>query len=155
MSMFDPDTFMSSSTTEASETRIEPVPEGDYPAVIGGDEGDVKVRQFNSARTGDTYTSLDVTWEIQDAQLAVQLGRKTLRVRQSIFLDLNESGGLAMGPGKNVSLGRLRDALGQNRPGQPWSPANLRGAGPALIKVKHRMVEEDVYDEVKGVAKLS
>ena len=70
--------------------------------------------------------------------------------RQTIWLDVNEQGGLVFGKNKNVSLGKLRDALGQNT-GAPWSPTHLIGQ-PATVLIKHRMGSEGgVFSEVKGV----
>lgn len=144
--MFDPEMFLNVTTNEANATTLEPIPEGEYIATIK----EVKPRQ-----SGD-YVLLDVVWTIDDAALAEQLGRKSVTVRQSIFLDITETGGLATGKGKNVGLGRLREAVGQNRPGQPWSPGMLAGAGPCRITVKHRTNDDgsQIYEDVRQVAAL-
>jgi hypothetical protein len=68
-------------------------------------------------------------------------------------LELNEQGKLATGPNKNVSLGRLRDALGQNDPS--WTPQKLLGAGPFIGKVSHTQVKEAIYADVTRAAKIS
>lgn len=154
MSMFDPDTFLATSSTEALDTTVLPIPEGDYAATIDSGDDGISVRQFESSKNNQTYTAMDVWWIIDDAALASQLGRKVLRVKQSIFLDVTASGGLDYAKGKNVQLGRVRDAVGQNRPGQPWTPSMLKGAGPARIKVIHRMNGEDLFAEVKSVVKV-
>lgn len=77
-------------------------------------------------------------------------------VYQTIWLDISGSGGLDTSKGKNVGLGKLRDALGQNREGQPWSPGMLVGQ-VALIRVGHSIDKRDnvtVQAEVKAVAAL-
>jgi hypothetical protein len=74
-------------------------------------------------------------------------------VSQSLMLDMTESGALAVGTNKNVNLGRLREALGQNVSGRPWSPNMLQGQ-VARISVKHRLWEDKTFAEVKGVVKL-
>jgi hypothetical protein len=58
-----------------------------------------------------------------------------------------------MSKGKNVSLGKLREAVGQNKPGKPWSPAHLNGAQLDVL-VTHRADKDtgDIYAEVKRVA---
>ena len=63
-------------------------------------------------------------------------------VRQTIWLDLTESGSLDFGKGRNVGLGRLRDALGQNETGKPWQPGMMVG-GVAKIKVTHSIDKRD------------
>jgi hypothetical protein len=57
-----------------------------------------------------------------------------------------------MGKNKNVSLNRLREVLGQNVAGKPWKPGDLVG-GIAKVRVQHRISDEIVYTDVKGVAK--
>lgn len=143
MSTFDPEAFLSTTTEEANETQFQPIPEGEYNAVI------MKL----DARTPKGNSILDVTWEIDDEGVRASTGMDSPRVRQSIFLDINEQGGLESGPNKNVQLGKLREALGQNNPGRPWAPSMMEGQ-VARISVKHRIVEDNVYSDVKGVAKI-
>lgn len=145
MSQFNPDTFLSTTTTDSNATRYEPIPEGEYKAMIEKVDG----RDAKGARI------LDITYLIlEQEQLAERLGLRNLVVRQSIFLDVNDDGLLDSGPNKNVKLGKLRDAVGQNKKGQPWSPLMLAGAGPVLIQVSVRPDKEDpevLYNDVKRV----
>lgn len=152
MSVFNPDTFLQSATTEKMETRRTPIPENEYLATIK----DVKLRSAKES------VILDVTWSILDqgagAGLAAKMGLPEATVRQSVFLDIREDGqGLATGPNKNVQLGRIREAIGQNNPG-PWMILQLKGAGPAKIMVTNRPDDKDasiVYDDVKAVSKAA
>lgn len=145
MSTFDPDSFMNSSTTDANDTRYTPVPEDDYPAAIDKVE----------AGTAGGKPVLNVTWKITDDRIKAALGMESASVRQTIWLDITEQGGLDGGKGKNVGLGKLRDALGQNTPGKPWSPGMLMGQ-VAQIKVAHRSGKEpgEVFADVKAVTAL-
>ena len=71
------------------------------------------------------------------------------------LFDLNEAGnGLDMGKGKNVALGRLREATDLNVPGQPFAMAMFPGR-LAKIKVTQRPGTEpdQVYNDVRGVTK--
>ena len=142
--VFDPDTFMSMTTEEASETSFRPIPEGEYMAVISKIEG----------RTPKGMSILDITWEIDDEAVRAETGMDSPQIRQSIFLDINSEGGLERGPNKNVQLGRLRSALGQNNPGQAWSPAMLEGR-VARISTSQRIVEDNIYSDVKSVAQAA
>lgn len=149
MSTFDPDSFLNETVDGALSTSPEPIPEGEYLAVIGSGDKAIQVRQ-----TQKGSTILDITWEIQDGALAEQLGRQTITVRQSIFLDVTPQGTIDRAKGKNVQLGRLRAALHQNDPSKPWVFGHLKGAGPAMIKVGQRPNPEDetiIYNDVKGV----
>ncbi len=149
MSTFDPDSFLNEEVDGALATTFEPIPEGEYLAVVASGEKAITVRQ-----TERGSTILDISWEIQDAELAEKLGRTTLSVRQSVFLDMTPNNTLDRGKGKNVSLGRVRAALGQNDPNKPWAFGMLKGAGPAMIKVGQRSNPQDdsiIYNDVKAV----
>lgn len=152
MSMFDPDAFLSGTVDQEMDTSIPPIPEGNYKAIV----------EEVGARESGEYKLLDVTYELLEGEMGEgldeikeQLGRKKLTVRQSIFLDVDESGAIAIGDGKNIGLGRLREAAGQNRSGQPWSPLMLKGVGPLVIGVTQRPDKNDetkVYNDVRRVA---
>jgi hypothetical protein len=142
-SVFNPDTFMNTSTTDALSTTYTPVPEGEWTAVIK----EIKPRVAKEA------IILDILWAVDEPEVIQATGMKVPIVRQSIFLDMTESGGLDIGKGKNIGLGKLREALGQNQKGQAWAPGNMLG-GVAKIRVAHRMYEDTVQADVKGVTAL-
>lgn len=144
MSTFDLDSFMSQ-PADAGSTTIEPIPQGEYTALID----DVKLREVNT-RNGPSL-ALDVDFLIQDEALKQKLGRQELKVKGGFFLDLN-AGKLDMAKGKNVRLNRLREAVGQNSSG--WTPAKLKGAGPLKIQVSHRVDGDVVYTDVKSYGKM-
>jgi len=140
--MFNPEDFMNTETTVQNETDYTPMPEGEYPAVIS---------KLDSRMAGSTPV-LDVTWMIDDQAVREQTGMDEPTCRQTIWLDVTESGGLEAGANKNVQLGKLREALGQND-GSPWSPQMLNGQ-PARVIVKHSSPNEQgaVYANVVQVA---
>lgn len=135
--MFDPKQF-ASSTAQPMSTQVEVCPEGEFPFTIDS-ENKLEPRNVKGvSANGNAYDfwSLDLTCICQDDSVKQQLGRNKVTARLSLNLDLDENGGLDVGKGKNVSLGQLRDALGQNQPG--WNPGMLLGAGPFIGKVVHR-----------------
>lgn len=135
---FDMDAFMNAAEeTAALDTEYRPVPQGKYLAVVEKVEG--RRTTYTDKKTGEekVATNLDVTWDIQDDQVKLDLQREKVTVRQGLFLELNPQGKIDTSPGKNVRLGRLRAALGQNTPG-PWSPMSMQGCGPCYITVTHR-----------------
>ena len=138
--IFDPDTFMSTTTDQADETTYRPIPEGEYMAVISKIEG----------RTPKGNSILDIMWAIDDERVRAETGMDNPQVRQSLFLDITREGGLERGANKNVQLGKLRAALNQNNPGQAWAPGMMEGQ-VARISVKHRIDGEATYCDVKGV----
>ena len=147
MSQFNPDTFLNTEIDEEFETHFTPIPADDYQAIIG----DVKPRV-----TAKGQSILDVYYDLVDVdEIKKNLGVPELRVRQSIFLDINEHGGMEIGGNKNIKLGKLRKAVGQNQSGQPWAPSMLVGAGPVTVMVIEKPDADDpdtIYNEVKRVA---
>lgn len=147
MSAFNPDTFLNTETEYASATSYTPCPEGEMPASIKA----IKPRVLTDGRA-----VLDVTWIVDDETARQETGMAEPSVRQTLWLDTTESGGLDFGKGKNVSLGRLREALGQNAPGKPWAPGMLVG-GVAKVKVSHSIDKRDnatINADVKAVLPL-
>ena len=148
--MFSPEQFLDMQVTESNDTKTIPVPVGEYTAVAE----EVKCRQWQSKKDPSmSGLALDIKWSIDDAAVKELLGRDKVTVNQGIMLELTDSGGLDMGKGRNIGLGRLREALGLNAPGQPFSFMMVSGS-VAKISVSHRIDGENIYAEVKGVAKL-
>lgn len=152
--MFNPDDFKKASTTEQGSTTIVPCPVGEWVAKI--DKVDFRQNQ-GKKNPNEIYTFADITYEIDNEEVRKICDREKVTVRQSIIVDLTSDGkGFDMGKGKNVGLNRVRDAVGQNVPGQPWAPMMLEGK-ILKVKVKHRADENDssiMYGEVASVGKL-
>ena len=150
-STFDPDVFLGQSLQGEMSTIYEPCPVGEYPAVCE----DLKARLQPSKDGMMEYLIFDLRWRIDDQQLMTSLGRNKLNVFQSIFVDRNSDGSLDISKGKNIQLGKLREALGQNTPGQPWAPSMIRGMA-ARVKVDHEINKNDgsLRDKVVAVSKL-
>lgn len=150
---FDPTQFLDMQITEANDTVARPVPVGEYTAIITAYELRSWAAKDDPSKTG---LALDLKWEIDSPELVAELGRKPT-VKQGIMLDMSpDQTGLDMGKGRNVGLGRLREAVGKNRPGQPFSFSMLPG-NAARIVVSHRVDKnnsENVYSEVKSVAAI-
>jgi len=150
MSVFDPTQFLQQTVTESFETRMTPVPEGEYLASID------KIALRTLPNTGQPI--LDITWNVLDDALKQSLGLPKVTVRQSVFLDLTAEGKLDYGANKNVRLGQIREALNQNTKGQPWGPMMLNGAGPAKVKVVLRPNEknpEAPFNDIGAIAKAA
>jgi len=147
MSNFNPEAFMNSTTTDSNSTQYTQVPEGEYNAAIDA----VTPR---TTQTGKAL--LSVKWKVDDEGARTATGMAEPSVFQTVWLDIKDDGTLDGGAGKNVGLGKLREALGQNQAGKPWAPGMLIG-GVAKIRVKHSIDKRDnvtINAEVSAVAKL-
>jgi len=150
MSMFNPDQFLETTVTEANSTEAVPVPVGEYIAVVS----EVKCRSWTKKDDpSQGGLALDIQWEIDDQAVKDLLGRPKVTVKQGVMLDLTDAGQLDLGKGRNVGLGRLREALNLNTPGQPFSFTMLTGR-VAKVKVEHRINGEQIFSEVKQVARM-
>ena len=158
---FDVQGFLNATFTEQLDTKIIPVPEGDWQGQIKSlstKEGDIK----NGDNAGKKWLMMTIQWDVGTAnpQLAAVTNREENNVRQEFFCDvkydpMGKIAGLDLGKGKNIALGRVLEAVGLNN-GQPWSPMMLIGR-PAFVAVSHRVDPSDPtikYAEVKGVRKV-
>jgi hypothetical protein len=146
--MFNPDQFLDLTITSANDTVSVPIPVGEYLAVVR----DVKVATW--AKKDDPSVSglkLNLTWDIDSPELKELLGRKEVKIIQGVMLDITDDGQLDMGKGRNISLGRLREATDLNKAGNPFSFNMLTGR-MAKIKIKHRIHEQSVLADVEAVA---
>ena len=148
MGTFNPEEFMNSTVEDAMSTKIIPCPAGEWLGLIADE---VKIKEVTSNKTGESYPVLSIIFSIDDPKVTSITERQPTKVRYECFLDIGENGKLDIKPGKNVSLGRLREAVGLNQPGQPFSFRMLQGK-TARVSVKHRTDGDAIYDEVKGVA---
>lgn len=151
MGMFDPQAFLDTTTTEQNDTVIVPCPVGEWPGTVT----DVAFKSGTiqkGDRVGEEWHKLNVKWEIVGTEANTIADREKIVVTQGVMLDVNGSG-LDMGKGKNIQLGRLREALGLNVPGQPFSPRMLLGRS-GKVSISHREYEGRMVDDVKGVLPL-
>lgn len=150
-SPFDAGAFMGASIDAALDTVVKQCPEGEFRAMID-DFDESAFRTFTSKNNGKDYTVFGPPFVIQDPTVAASLGRDKVTVfHKGMFIDIGADGGLDTSSGKNVDLGRLRAAVGQNAAGA-WSFNNLKGAGPVMVKVIH---EADANDPEKKYARVS
>ena len=152
MSVFDPESFLNSEQQGALDTQLIPAPEGEWNAQIE----EITPRAITD-KNGEERALLNITWNIMDQEVAQHTGRDRNTVRQAVFLDLTDEGALDMSKGKNVQLGQLREALGQNDPKKAWKPADMQGQ-MAKVRVSHRPDQNDpniIYADVKKVTKAA
>lgn len=145
--MFDAQSFLDASVSGSNDTRIVPVPVGEYFAIID----ELTPGTWASKDGSKSGVKIELVWSIEDSSVKEFLGRDKVTVRQSIMLDTTDAGGLDMGKGKNVSLGRLREAVNKNGP-EGFSFAMLPGLA-ARVSVTHREYNGDTFAEVRAVAR--
>jgi hypothetical protein len=147
---FDPSTFLNATYDEALDTKVVPCPVGEYLGLADK----VDVRQWAAKDGSSSGLKAVILWEIQDDNVKQLLGRDKVVVPQEQMLDLTDTGQLDLGKGKNVGLGRIREALDLNTAGQPFAFSMIQGR-MAKVNVTHRTAGEDIYAEIKRIAKAA
>jgi hypothetical protein len=144
---FDPNTFLNQTFDDANDTKVVPCPVGEYIAI----SEKVDVKPWATKDGSNSGLKIEILWDVQSDEVKALLGRDKVIVKQDQMLDLTDTGALDMGKGKNVGLGRIREALGLNKPGEPFSFGMLQGR-MAKVLVSHRVSGEDVFSEIKKIA---
>lgn len=146
----NPEEFLQTTTEVALDDVIDPCPPGEHLCIAGKPE--VATFTYKKGENeGQTGYRMIIKWDVQDEAVKQQLDRSKVTVTQSVLLDVTPDGnGLDFSKGKNIGLGQIRTALGQNTPGQPWSPVMIEGQ-PAKVKVKAGVYNDRVTAEVSGV----
>jgi hypothetical protein len=149
-SPFDPQSFLDSTLPGANSTKRELIPPGVYKAYISK----LDVRNGTVGKEGPNYgkpwVALNIQWTVEDQAVNASMDQSKIIVFDSVFLDLDEAGAPAMGKGKNVQLGKLREALGMNT--GPLQFRALEGR-PATINVVHETYKDDMQAVVKSYAR--
>jgi len=147
-STFDVASFANTEINDTNDDKFIPCPVGEYPATI------TKI-EFKTTDKGRTI--VDLTWKIQDLDgtIKAETGREEVTIRQGVFLDITAQGTLDVSKGKNINLGKVRTATGNNIQGKAFRFADLQGA-QAKVQVSHRAAEnsDDIYDQIKSVTAL-
>lgn len=151
MSNFDPDQFMNTTVEGELDTKRPVAPAGQYPgqiAKVTPRSGTIR----NGENAGKTWASLNLQIELLDEALKQELNQDKVFVFHNVFLDLDDNENLDLRPGKNVALGKVRSAVGQND-GSAWSPSMLVGQ-PVLADVTVG-INPKTQDETNNVAAVA
>ena len=149
-SAFDPSLFLDATTEEALEKR-DPLPIGDYTAVIGEITARTWQGKSDPSKSGmafDVPLILDIPAEIQ---VEAGLTEPTFTIKDSLLLDTTPQGAIDWGKGKNARLRKYREATDLNKPGEKFNPRMLQGK-VITVKLKHEVVGDEIYERVAGVA---
>lgn len=145
---FDAEAFQNAVVNEASSTHTIPWPQGEYTGTIK--KAEIRSGTISRGdRAGQPWAGLSVQVEVDRSFLPEGVSSVASGM---IMLDLTDAGGLDMRPGRNVNLGRLREATGLNTPGQPFSFPMLEGR-TVKITTGIRTDKDDPdlqYTEIKG-----
>ena len=148
MATFDANSFLDQQIEGKTSTERILVEPGEYPAFVS----DVKSATGFSEKNNEPWARLDVIFEIEDENQKARTGKSRILMTYGVMLELddNEPDGLAKGRGKNVKLGKLREALGKNDGNcSPREFMHLR----AKVQVKHEIWQNEPQERLVGVRK--
>jgi hypothetical protein len=137
MNDFNPDAFLNTDVEGSNDTIELELPRAFYEAQVDS----VNPRVIQPRDGGEQKLIVEVVWELDDEQVKSMFGR-TLKAKQSLWIDTvgGPQGMMDTGKGKNVQLGKLREALRQNDPGKKWNWNMLIGQR-ASVMAFHEDVE--------------
>lgn len=151
ISQFSPEMFLDMELSAPTERR-EPLPIGDYTAVIG----DVKARTWTGTKD---KTKTGIAWDVplvidvpSEVQASLELP-STLQFKDSIMLDLTDAGSIDNSKGMNRQLRAYRDALDMNKVGDSFSARKMTG-GIVKVKITHELYQDNIVERISGVTKL-
>ena len=150
---FDADKFMQTNITGPTSTAVLVCPEGEYRAVVDDGDKAITARSFPGKDGKPDSHQMQVLFSILDDSAKLAVKRDKCLVPNSIWLDVNENGDLDLSEGRNVGIGRLRKALGQND--GSWNPGMMKGKGPVMVKVSHRADPKDPTIKYAEVTRVS
>jgi|SRR5215471_458835 len=149
MSNFDPAAFLTSTVDQPLETERTLCPPGEYKMYVDDfTQEALEEIEFTYKKDGRGHSAGDkgvmhvfnCPIVIDDDAVKQKMDMDRVVVFKRMILDLDDNGQLAWGKNKNIDLGQLRHATGQNAAG-PWSIGNLRGAGPFMGRVDSKSGE--------------
>lgn len=148
-STFDPASVLETAYTDDLNTRLTPIPEGEFLAQVKS----IAVRQATS-KDGQPLLFADFVFTALDEEVKKATGLKEPQVRYSIMLDVNPGTTTLRtksdDPNANVRLGRLKEACGI-KPGRKWTMREFEGL-TCMIKVKQRTGDDgEIYSDVSAV----
>jgi hypothetical protein len=157
---FDPEQFMQTAVVGTLDTKYTPIPEEEYQMILGKPEPRTVKREDGSiALVVEIPCFVDPSLRIKSGDgngktIGEYTGMEKPSARFTLWPDLTPQGNLDLSRGKNVALGRLREAVGQNNE-KEWNWSMLEGK---MIRgnVKHTIRKDDgsAFANVNRVAKV-
>lgn len=153
--IFDPNQFLDAVMDQPLERR-DPLPVGDYTAVIG----EIKASRWTSDKP-DAKKASGIRFEIPlvidiPPEIVERLGydSATFTVKDSVMVDTTDNGAMDFGKGKNNQLRAYREALDMNKSGDNFIPRAMQGR-VVLVQLKHELYNNALLEKVAKVARKS
>lgn len=145
MSTFDPEAFLHTVFTESSITQVPPPPEGEYIGTIR--PGSLQLRFVGE----DNIPLLEMVFNVAGEEVQRTTGQPQVGVRYTCWLEKGPNG---VDIKNSVRLGRLREAIGLNTEGQPWSFSQFEGRQARVQVVHETGADGEVYAKIRRVTKI-
>lgn len=153
MSKFNADSFLNQTVEAKLDVRRIPMPEGDHDEMQVADLAISSGTVAKGDNAGKLWVQLKAKLVCTDPNVAQEMklsGDQVPTVYWQEFIDLDDNGQLDISDGKNIKLGKLRQACGQNNDDE-WSMNDLKSAVLGA-RVTHAFNNDgDPYAVVKAV----
>lgn len=150
---FDAAKFLETTVTGPTSTAVLVCPEGEFKALVDDGDKAISAVTFPGKEGKRDSHQMSVLFSIMDDNAKAAVKRDKCLVPLRAWLDVDDSGNLDWSEGRNVGIGRLRAALGQND--GAWNPLMMKGKGPVMVMVKHRANPEDPTIKYAEVTRVS
>lgn len=150
MSVYDPNVLAQMTFVGANSTETTPHPTGDHPVLIK--EAKLEAWEKQDKSSGGVKCTLLMESLDPEGKVKAITGREKNNLRFEFFLDLTPEGGLDMGKGMNVRLGRAREACGINDATRPFAFDQFIGQTP-MASVSHETYKNQLQARVDALAK--
>jgi len=150
MGLFSAEQYASLNINETSEARDLLIAGEEYDAIVS----EVKtVLRSNKEGNETPVVDIKLTVEVPYAQQA-NVGRDTIDLTDSVWLETTASGEIDMGKGKNFRMKEYRDATNNNVKGKPFNFEMLAGHPVRVVVGRYTSKKNGKdYESVKGVAR--
>ncbi|ATB52668.1 hypothetical protein PVS_32 [Vibrio phage vB_VspS_VS-ABTNL-3] len=153
MSKFNAESFLNQTVEAKLDVRRIPMPEGDHDEMQITDLSINTGTMKSGERAGETWVQLKAKLVCTDPNVAAEMkltGDQQPTVYWQEFIDLDENGNLDIADGRNIKLGKLRQACNQNNDDE-WSINDLKSATLGA-RITHAFnADGDPYAVVKAV----
>lgn len=150
MAKFNAESFLNQTIEAKLDTKRIPMPEGDHDELR---VADIQLKSGSKKEDGGIWVMANIKLVNIDPNVAAEMklgadAEPAIYWRE--FIDLDENGNIDVSDGKNIKLGKLRQALGQNND-DSWTMLDMKGA-VCGGRVKHKFnAEGDAYAELATV----
>lgn len=152
-SVFNPEEFLNGTVEAGFSTKRPLVPEAEYLMQLA--EGKIGLDVKAAETKNGTRYILSLNWELLSEEAKAATGMDKPRVKQDIWLDLDEHGRLKRDKTDNIQLGQLLSGLGLNSGTFSWPQVRNVGVCKGKVVLGKPNDKGEQFNEVRSIVKYN